>query len=359
VTQPPAQAAPETPALLTVHLVKNGEAPDLESLTLDISSLRIRTAGLWRTVPLDQGLGPVDILAATSASPATLATAVPWPDQLSDAFQLGMGTGSTVVMATGEDTSGEEPLQVPQVLAGIMGPPGEVSPSGKATLDLWITLDVANRVVAGQDGGATLVPPVVRAFDLSRTGSVSGIVQGGDGSPLAGAAVSAQLYQAAGPYAAVPSFRAGLSDDSGNYQLDLLPVDMAWAVVGSGGGGAFAVGPPLDLGLAPYADLTCDLGLASLDLPGTVGGTASLASGIEGRVDLVVDQDAGETQGTFAVQSAEVGSGGTFAFTGVQPGTYRAVLNRLSYDPSTGVTDHPLWSASFQVGPGSAVTLNF
>lgn len=347
----PAITAPAETSALTVHLVRDGAAPDLAALNLDVSELRIRTGGLWRKVPLVPDLGPVDLAAATREAPALLVQDAPWPDQESDAFQLVLGTGCTAATLDAEG-----PLAVPAVLAGLMGPPGAVAPSGKPKLDLWITVDLKDRILADQEGNLLLRPPVARCYDLARTGTIRGILSDGAGHGLEGVTVAAEAARTAGPSEAVPVFRSTVTEASGAYTLDLLDVDTDWVVVAGGAGAAPEIGPVVPLGLEPYADQICNLEPATLELPGTVQGTAFLPPGTEGRVDLVVDE-AGT--GSFAVQSAEVLPDGTFAFAAVAPGDYRAILNRLTLDAAWGILDEPRSSGTFTVDRAGAVTVNF
>jgi hypothetical protein len=348
-------AAPGTPSLLSVRLVKDGTAPGVEALELDLQALRIRTGGLWRTVPLQPGAGNLDLLAATRDAPATLVENEPWPEQESDAIQLVLGPGSRVTT----EAAGDAPLLTPQVLAGIMGPPGAVAPSGRVALDLWITAEVAGRVASTEDGEALLPPIVLRVYDSLRTGSIQGVVHGAGFEPVEGATVTAQAWREAPGDQSVPVFRTAVTDRDGNYTLDLLDVDTDWAVVAGGDGLAPALSLPVALGLPPFESAFCDLAPELLDLPAEVGGSVTLPSGAQGRVDLVLDTTREGRPGSFVLGSAGVGEDGTYRIQGIPPGTYRAILNRLAQDPDSGVLDTPVSSAPFTLGRGERAAINF
>lgn len=354
---------PATAGTLTVHLVQDGLPGPFSHLNLVLAALELRVAGTWRPVPLDAPGQPVDLLAADSRRPLTLAAQVPWPAGASDAMRFTLGPGCTVQFA-GDDPQTHYPLAAPGTFLRTMGLPGSFSVTAHTTTDLWIAFDVENVVQPDFAGASSYVfsPGPVRGYDLGATGSPSGTLttQAAAGAePLQGAAVTAQLQlQGSQPSAAI-AFRTVATDAGGHYTLDLLPAvpGTRWCVVAQPVVGTASYYPQ-----ASHA--ATDLSFVPAAIPGSLAGTVQAAPGLSGEdtVDLVQELTVDGVPCAFVLRSAVLApeeGGFSFSFPAVPPGTYAAVLNDYSQSPGLGLVDQARPTVRFVVAAGAQTVIVF
>ena len=414
-TPAPQAAAPPANGILNVYLTSNGLAPTFGQMNLLLSGMSVEVGGTWTKVPLDAlqaapaGGTPggssdgstdgstdgssdgtstgtsappasqsVDLLSLSSAAPATLATSVPWPGGPNTGVRLVLASGATVQLA--EDGS-SHPLEVQTVLDASMGLPGGFSVVPGFATNLWLVVDVANAALPDPNDVTSYVfaPLAVRAYDKAATGSIKGQLTAAQASnagapaPLAGATVTAQLAEPLAAAGAGVVFRTAVTDASGMYTLDLLPLDWAWCVVSQPTAGttvyAAAAGAGAELGQAPY---NADQGLAPFNADtsnvvcspatatGAVSGTLTWApaAGEVDVVDLVQSLGTGAAPCDATVQSALVAAG-AFSFPVVPAGTYRAVLNRYTWTSGAGPTNQPAVTNPFVLAAGAPMAIQF
>jgi len=359
---------PATAGTLTVKLVPDGPAGALSSLSLVFTALELRQAGQWRAVPLSAPGTAVDLLAASSAAPRVLASAVPWPVGSNDALRFTLGQGNGIQLAA-EDT-GFHTLTVPAQVVSTLGPPGSFSVATGAETELWITFSVADVALPDPEDSEVyhFFPGPVRGYDRAATGSLSGGLATLAAAPLAGATVSAQRMLDTGEEGAALAFRTVTSDAEGHYQLDLLPLGYTWCVVSQPSVADVvylpAASPGFALGRAPFDAYETSLAFRAGGA-GTVSGTLATPPGADSRVtvDLVQEMLAGGVACSFVLQSAPLladGQGGYgFRFAAVPPGIYAARLNRYSLSGSLGLLDQTASTARFVVSAGQNVALTF
>ena len=381
---PQSASAVTTPAAygtLSVSLMGDGAAPELSQLKLQLRGMAMEVGGAWRAVPLDALAPPsevnappvssqaLDLLGLTSASPAVLATGIAWPEGLNTRFRLLLAPGGSVTTASDGQT---HDLEAATVLEATMGLPGGFNVVAGTATNMMIVVNVANAALPdpATPTAYTFQPLAVRGYDRAATGSMKGTVTalaadpGGESVPLAGATVTAQLVEPLSAGGAGVAFRTAVTDASGQYTLDLLPLGYTWCgvslpVVATQAYGAGA-GTGVSLGYPPFNTGISDLAVSLAATTGTVTGTLSgpAAPGELDLVDLVETFAPGDTSFTVTLQSALV-AGGQFRFPAVPPGTYAAVLNRFTGGSGTGFSHQQTLASPFTVEGGKTTTLPF
>jgi hypothetical protein len=199
------------------------------------------------------------------------------------------------------------------------------------TADIWIDFDGAHSIQLNGAGnsGKYLLRPTVFAYDRAVTGSISGTLTDG-ASGLPGATVMAEVLDGSGNPSVV---RSTLTDGSGKYTLDLLPVGSAYYVVslpvtGSGAGlkvfGPRASGPLALTASAPVqsfsAAFTADSAL------GAVSGTVTpLAGADQSDTIQVIGILGGQSFILGSTVAALGGSAETFSLANLPAGPYALV----------------------------------
>lgn len=377
----PAPTAPPAYGTLKVSLTMDGAAPEFSQLQLQLSGLAMEVGGVWTPVPLDamkqapggtalpQASLPLDLVALASGSPEVLATGVPWPEGLNTRIRLLFAPGGS---ATPASDGQNHPLKAAAVLEAVMGLPGGFNVVAGTTTNMVLVVTLAHAVLPDAADPTTYVfqPLAVRGYDQAATGSIQGRLTasatepGGDPVPLAGATVTAQLVEPLAAGGAGVVFRTAVTDASGQYALDLLPLGFTWCGVSLPLLGAQAydagAGTGIRLGYPPYdtgtSDLTVLPSVGAGAIAGVVAGTLP-----PGEVDVVdlVDTFAPEAEAfTVTLQSALV-AGGQFSFSALPPGTYGAVLNRYTYVPGTGMTHQRTLATPFTVEGGRITPVAF
>ena len=383
-TPPAPGAAPVVPpsryGTLNVSLAGDGDAPEFTRMTVLLSGMAMEVGGVWTAVPLDapqpstegtatSAFQSLDLQKLTSANPAVLATGVAWPEGLNTRLRLLLAPGGSVTTAAdGQDRD----LRTAPVLEAPMGLPGGFSVAAGTVTNLMILVDRVHAALPDPAQAATFAfqPLAVRGYDQAATGSIQGRVTapaeapGASPVPLEGATVTAQLVE---PWSADGSgvvFRTAVTDGSGRFTLDLLPLGRTWCGVSlpAIGGQSYGAGtgPGVSLGFPPFNLGTSDMTVAPAAATGAVSGSleGSPPPGEIDVVDLVETFMAGAEPFTVTLQSALV-AGGQFTFPAVPPGTYAAVLNRFTYVGGTGMTHQRTTTDPFAVQGGDTLALRF
>jgi hypothetical protein len=379
----PAAAAPG-PAVaasgggtLNVALASDGLAPAFSQLNLQLSGLALEVAGTWRQVPLD-ALNPtvdgngtpvpapvnaqsVNLIGLGSGSPATLASKVAWPAGLTTGVRLQLASGSTVTLAADGSV---HTLVTPAQLDSGMGLPGGFTVAQGGTTNLMILVGLANCALPDPvtTGAYDFQPLAMRGYDQAATGTLTGSLApvpdatGAVLAPPGGAVVTAQLDEPLSAPGAGVLFRTAVTDASGHFSFDLLPLGYTWSVVSQPAGFLAEASIGVALGDAPFNTGTPSLPLTAAAATGTLSGALAQASPA-GEVDVVdlVQTFAGEA---VTVQSAAVAAG-SFSFTAVPPGTYQAVLNRYSYSAGLGISDQRTVTAPFAIATLATTHISF
>jgi len=156
-----------------------------------------------------------------------------------------------------------------------------------------------------------------------------------------------------------------LTDGSGHFTLDLLPLGYTWVAVSQPrvDGKVYGVetSPGTPLGRPPFDQADSHLDFTAVPVSGALAGTitAGPAQDQQDVVDLVQDVALGGVPCSFVVQSVAAGPAGEFSFPVLPPGLYSAVLNRYSRSQASGLMDQRFPTAQFQVGPGQTTNIRF
>ncbi|BDU77214.1 DUF4382 domain-containing protein [Mesoterricola sediminis] len=211
---------------LSVHMV-DGPTSAYKSVLLDVTSIEIsKDGGSWTTLGTWTG-GPIDLLTLTGGISQTLAQGVTLSSGVYGQMRLHLGTNNSVVLQDGSSHA----LTVPSGLQTGLKLVGNFNVQAGTTADIWIDFDAAHsiQVVGAGNSGKYMLRPVVFCYDKAVTGSVSGtLTDAADNSALAGVTVYAETLDNAGNASVV---RSTVTDASGKYTLDLLPVGGTYFVV--------------------------------------------------------------------------------------------------------------------------------
>jgi len=380
--QAAAGTAPLDPAnsgTLTVHLVQDGQPGALSHLNLALAALELRVGGVWRPVTLEAPGQDIDILSATSQTPALLALNVPWPTGLIDEMRFSAGPNSKVQLSD-EEAETFHNLAVPGQFVSGMGLPGSLSVPAQGSTDLWIAFGVSHVILPDtvNDGGYTFIQGPIRGYDKAATGTISGTLTSQEvagppdvpAAPLAGASVTAQLLLEDGQPGAAIAFRTVQTDVLGHYSLDLLPKGYTWSVVSQPVVGQKIyypqASPGFAMGGAPFDQYQSSMGFALDAIPGSVSGLVAHGPGVgqEDVVDLIQEIPVDGVPYRFVLGSAVVADTGaeghfTFGFSEVPPGIYSAVFNNYTQSLKQGLVDQTLPTAGFVVSAGSRTGISF
>lgn len=347
---------------MSVTLV-DGPTTDYKAINLNIQSVQIHQSATadengWVTVASPNKT--MDLLKLQGGVVEALASNQTLGVGTYQMLRLVLGTGNTLILADGTSV----PLTVPSGMQSGIKIPLTFTVQAGTTADVWIDFDGAHSIqVVGMGSGGYMLRPVVHGFMQVATGSVSGILTGPGGLPLAGAEVMVQSVNTAGD---VTLLRTAITSVTGTYTLNLLPIGQAFyvvsqPVVGSAVYSAQASGAiTLSTSQATTtANLTFTLALGVGGAGGTLSPIAtatqsdtvylmqSVPTGLSGTANLMV-----------ASANAVVGiSTETYAFLAVPVGSYQiqALRSTLNADGTTTLTRSP-HSAAFSVSNGATTT---
>jgi hypothetical protein len=222
---------------MNVHLV-DGPIAGYQELNLNIKTVEINGNGGWITLASPNRT--LNLLNLVGGVDETLAAGATLPAGHYQQMRLVLGSGNTIRLADGT----LQPLTVPSGLQSGVKLVVNFDVAAGTTKDVWIDFDAAHSIQVVQAGasGQYLLRPTVQAFDKVATGSIHGVLTDAATSvALPGVAVHAETFDASG--SAVLS-RSTVTDATGAYTLDLLPVGSTYYVVSqpvTGAGAALKV----------------------------------------------------------------------------------------------------------------------
>jgi len=347
---------------MTVHLV-DGPISGYQEINVNIQTVEISGNGGWITLGTPNKT--YNLLSLTGGVSELLASGTTLPAGHYQQMRLVLGSGNTVKLADGS----VQPLTVPSGLQTGVKLIVSFDVAAGTTKDVWIDFDAAHSIQVVQAGASSqyLLRPTVWAYDKIVTGSISGkLTDAATSTGLAGAVVYAETLDTAGdPRIA----RSTVTDTTGAYTLDLLPVGATYYVVSqpvlgttpkaydakASDGYALSGTTPV---FTYNAAFTADAATGAVS-----GGLTPVATSNQSDAVNLLQTLATPTSGSFAfiVDStmATVGtSTETYAFATVPVGLYsvQAVRTTLNLDGTTTVTTSTVQPAT--VTTGLTVTVN-
>jgi hypothetical protein len=213
-----------TTGAMTVHLV-DGPISGYQEINLNIQTVEISSGGGWITLGTPNKT--INLLNLVGGVDETLAAGATLPAGHYGQMRLVLGAGSTVKLADGSI----QPLTVPSGLQSGVKLVVSFDVAAGTTKDVWIDFDAAHSIQVVQAGasGRYMLRPTVWAFDKLVTGSIHGVLtDAGTSTGIAGATVYAETFDGSGnPVLS----RSTVTDATGAYTLDLLPVGATYFVV--------------------------------------------------------------------------------------------------------------------------------
>ena len=301
-------------------------------VNVDVQRIEISTSGgAW--IELGRPNRVVNLLALRGGVAAELATGARIASGHYEQLRLVLGTRNSVVLTDGT----VEALTVPSgTRSGIkMNVNFEVAAG--STRDVVIDFDAHKSIHLHQTGsGKFMLRPVVRAFDVLATGSVSGrVTHEVGGAVVSGAVVTAQRVDASGRAEVV---RTTTTNASGQYTLDLLARGETFFVVVQPSEGEANYAAQASAGvMLELAVATVDLSVrAAVGFGAITGRVTPIAAANEGDfVEVRQQLTAGARSGLFVVRSTNAqlsANGETFAFARVPVGDYEISAIRTAED---------------------------
>lgn len=343
---------------INVHLV-DGPIYGYQEINVHILSVEISTSGgEWITLGTPNKV--INLLNLTGGVAEMLASGASLPAGRYQQMRMRLGTGNTVKLADGSI----EPLTVPSGLQTGIKLTVSFEVQKDTTKDIFIDFDAAHSIQMVRSGasGRYILRPTVRAFDKVVTGAVTGVFTDDAGRPLAGAMVYAETQAGSLP----TIVRSAVTDSTGRYTLDLLPVGSTYYVVSqpvidSVAYGAKASSPQTIT--SSTATFTYNAAFTiETSLGGISGGITPAATAAQSdTVFLIQSIPAGGSSWPFITRSLIAGivdATETYTFTNVPAGSYSVGghRNNLASDGSTSTATSALSPAV--VAAGTMVTAN-
>lgn len=348
---------------MSVHLV-DGPISGYQEVNVHIQSVEISGNGGW--ISLGTPDKTYNLLSLTGGVSETLAAGATLPAGRYQQMRLILGSGNTVKLADGT----VQPLTVPSGLQTGVKLIVSFDVAAGTTKDVWIDFDAAHSIQVVQAGASSqyILRPTVWAYDKVVTGSISGkLTDAATSMGLAGAVVYAETLDSTG-HASIA--RTTVTDATGAYTLDLLPVGATYYVVSqpvlgtttpkaydAKASGAFALS-----GASPVFTYSAAF-TADAATGGVSGGLTPVAASHQSDVvNLLQTLATGSGSFAFIVDStmATVGtSTETYGFATVPAGAYgvQAVRSTLNSDGSTTVTTSTVQPATMTAGVTLTVNL--
>ena len=343
---------------MNVHLV-DGPISGYQAVNINIQSVEISGNGGWRTLGTPNKT--YNLLSLTGGVSEMLASGATLPAGHYSQMRLILGSGNTVKLADGT----VQPLTVPSGLQSGVKLVVSFDVAAGTTADVWIDFDAAHSIQVVQAGasGQYLLRPTVWAYDKVVTGSISGkLTDSATAAALPGAVVYAETLDASGNARIA---RSAITDATGAYTLDLLPVGASYyvvsqPVVGTTTPKAYDAKASDALALtSTTAVLTYNAAFTADATTGGISGSlSSMATGTQSDWVNLIQTLATPTSGShaFIVDSitATVGTTSeTYAFATVPVGTYS--LQAVRMDGTTVVSSSSVQPAV--VTAGATVTV--
>lgn len=209
---------------MNVHLV-DGPIRGYQEINVHILSVEINGSQGWITLGTPDKT--LNLLRLTGGVSETLASGATLSAGHYQQMRLILGSGNTVKLSDGT----VQPLKVPSGMQSGIKLVVSFDVAAGTTADVWIDFDAAHAIQVVQAGasGQYLLRPTVRAFDKTVTGSIHGTLSDGQTAVgLPGAVVYAETLDGAGN---ATMARSTMTDATGAYTLDLLPVGATYYVV--------------------------------------------------------------------------------------------------------------------------------
>ncbi|BDU71867.1 DUF4382 domain-containing protein [Mesoterricola silvestris] len=357
-------SASPTGAAMNVHLV-DGPISGFQEIDLNIQTVEISSGGgAWIT--LGTPGKTVNLLNLVGGIEETLAHGATLPAGHYDQMRLVLGSGNSIVLADGTSHA----LTVPSGMQTGIKLIVSFDVAAGTTKDVWIDFDAAHsiQVVGAGASGKYMLRPTVWAYDKVVTGSISGkFTDSATGAALAGVAVLAETLDGSGN---ARISRSTVTDATGAYTLDLLPVGATYYVVSQPQVGAAA---PVSYdakasdafaltGMSPVftysAAFMSDAATGSLS-----GGITPLATADQSDLVNLLASLASPTSGThtFIVRTnmAALGTATeTFGFTGLPAGAYSLQALRATQNPDGTTTASASAVVPAAVVAGATATVN-
>lgn len=322
---------------------------------VNLQRLEISGPGGWTTLAVPNKT--VDLLTLTGGVTEVLTDGTTLPEGRYQMMRLVLGPGNSVKLADGTVV----PLETPSALQSGLKLPLSFAVEAGTTKDVWIDFDAARSIQIVRTGASSryILRPTIWAYDKLATGSVSGTLTANDGAPLAGATVTAQVFQNNQPVVV----RTVQTRDNGGFTLDLLPVGGTFHVVSQPVVGSTAYEAKASGGFAVSTDsptFTYNAAFAPATATGTVtvGFNTPAGDGQHDLVDLVQTLNGSP----FVVRSgvAVVASGTeSLTFDLVPTGTYTVRATRVTLATDGSVSSATATSASFSVASGGTSVVSF
>lgn len=211
-------------ATMNVHIV-DGPISGYQEINLNIQTVEISGNGGW--VTLGHPNKTLNLLSLVGGVDESLVSGATLPAGHYGQMRLVLGSGNTVKLSDGTT----QDLKVPSGLQSGIKLVVSFDVAAGTTKDVWIDFDAAHsiQVVLAGASGQYILRPTIWAFDKLVTGSIHGILTDGVTSVgLPGVAVYAETLDGSGnPVLS----RSTVTDATGAYTLDLLPVGGTYYVV--------------------------------------------------------------------------------------------------------------------------------
>ncbi|WP_257313589.1 DUF4382 domain-containing protein [Geothrix fuzhouensis] len=348
---------------LTVHLV-DGPISGYQEVNVHIQTVEISGNGGWMTLGTPNKT--YNLLSLTGGVSELLASGATLPAGHYQQMRLVLGAGNTVKLSDGT----VQPLTVPSGLQSGVKLIVSFDVMAGTTKDVWIDFDAAHSIQVVQAGASSqyLLRPTIWAYDKIVTGSISGkLTDTATSTGLASAVVYAETLDGSG-HARIA--RSTITDATGAYTLDLLPVGATYYVVSqpvlgtttpkaydakaSEGFALSGTTPVFTYNAAFTADVATG---------GVSGGLTPVATSSQSdAVNLLQTLATGSGSFAFIVDSgmAAVGtSTETYGFATVPAGAYsvQAVRTTLNTDGTTTVSTSTVQPATVTAGVSVTVDL--
>lgn len=346
---------------INVHLV-DGPISGFQEVNVNIQRVEISQAGNgWITLGTPNKT--INLLSLTGGVEELLVSGASLSEGQYQQMRLVLGSGNTLKLGDGSVVS----LTVPSGLQTGIKLIVSFEVQAGTTKDVFIDFDAAHSIQVVKAGASDkyILRPTVWAYDKVVTGSVSGTFTDGGGQPLVGALVYAETLDGSGNPRIT---RSTLTDATGKYTLDLLPVGSTYYVVSQPILGTLSY----DAKASDPKVLTTSSSIftynASYTLNsqvGTISGTVTptATSDQADTVNLFQSLSSGGNWHTFILRSqmAVVGTSETYSFANVPAGGYSVGGTRttLASDGSTTSASTALKAATVTNGITSTVDLAF
>ena len=349
---------------MNVHLV-DGPIAGYQEINVNIQSVEINQNGNWITLGTPNKT--INLLNLVGGVDETLVAGASLPAGHYGQMRLILGSGNTVKLSDGT----VEPLKVPSGMQTGIKLIVNFDVAAGTTKDVWIDFDAAHsvQVVMAGMSGQYILRPTCWAFDKVATGSIHGLLTDtATTTGLPGVMVFAEALDGSGNARIA---RSTVTDATGAYTLDLLPVGSTYFVVSQPSTGSTTTLKAYDAKASDGFDLTAATPVftysaaftANASIGGVGGGLTPVATSSQSDwVNLLQALTTSSGSHTFIVQSmmATVGtSTETYAFLTVPIGAYsvQAVRSTLNTDGTTTTSTSTVQPATVTASTTTTVNL--